>query len=447
MPEATLGLDHLLEALKDGAAGFRARTRLQPIGGSGDKVFPPTFGDEISVRVPEELPDGSVSYRDVRTKYAVEDRRLEGKTRLCVLLDSVASQANRFEEALQRAWDEGTLSFPMVRVDFTKETSDAPEEDLSTLGGDGYLTALEAPHRLSDALLRDSLLDGVRFRASDVGRALTEAAPHNATAIYRNCPTALVFGMWDSTGPKGGQGAKFQRALVSEIVGIGVAFGRKTASRIDPAGIELQAGPIFMAKDDQEEWTLDEKAAATKSKQPILFSRKGRADAGKPSTINHGNIAPSLDEIAGGVTLDYAEQITVLSLPALRRLRFPTALDGSPLEAGARTEAETAARAALASLALAAVALQRVEGFDLRSRCAFVPDGPLRFQLIDREGREEGSFELSPEGAAELVESAVAQAKKHGFAWSGEAIDLTPAPKLVELIRRSRRVAARGDDE
>jgi CRISPR-associated protein Csb1 len=447
MPEATLSFDHVLEALNRGAAGFRARTRLLPIGGSGDKVFPPTFGDEISMRIPEEQPDGSIAYRDLRTKYAVEDRRIEGQTRLCVLLDSVASQANRFEEALQRAWDESTLSFPMVRVDFTKETSDAPEEDLSTMGGDGYLTTLEAPHRLSDALLRDSLLDGVRFRASDVGRALTEAAPHNATAIYKHCPTALVFGMWDSTGPKGGQGAKFQRALVSEIVGVSVAFGRKSASRIDPAGIELQAGPIFMAKDDQEEWTLDAKAAATKNKQPIPFSRKGKADAGKPSTINHGNIAPSLDEIAGGVTVDYAEQITVLSLPALRRLRFPAALDGKLLESGARKEAETAARGALASLALAAVALQRVEGFDLRSRCAFVPDGPLRFQLVDRDGGEQGPFELSPENAAKLVESALARAKKHGFGWSGEAIDLTPAPKLVELIRRSRRVAARGDEE
>ena len=81
----------------------------------------------------------------------------------------------------------------------------------------------------TDALLRDSMLGELRFRASKDGREFTEAAPHNATAVYRLCPTALVFGMWDSTGPKGGQGAKFQRALVSEIVGVGVEFGRKTA--------------------------------------------------------------------------------------------------------------------------------------------------------------------------------------------------------------------------
>jgi CRISPR-associated protein Csb1 len=66
-----------LTVLKDavsGAAAFRCRRRLQPAGGEGDKVFPPTFAGAV---------------------YAVEQRRVPGReqTVTCVLLDSVQSQA------------------------------------------------------------------------------------------------------------------------------------------------------------------------------------------------------------------------------------------------------------------------------------------------------------------------------------------------------------------
>jgi CRISPR-associated protein Csb1 len=438
MPHDVLTYAVLARAVSGGSAAVRARTRLQPAGGPGDKVFPPTFGDTI--RVP--LPDG----RQQSTRYAVETRRIGGASVLCVLLDSVASQANRFEEALQRAWDEGTARFPLVRVDFTGEIHEDPALDLSTIGGDGFLTSLEAPHRLADALLRDSLRDGVRFRASAEGRSFTEASPYHATPIYRLSPNALVFGMWDSTGPKGGQGSKFQRALVSEIVGVGVEFGRKTASRIDPAGIELRAGPVFQAEDPEEEWTIAETAAARQKGKPIPFSRGGKDTAGKPSSVNHGNIKPSVDSEAGGVTLDYAEQIIVLSLPALRRLRFPKDVDGNPVPPETRRETENAARTSLAALALAAVALQREEGFDLRSRCAFVPEGPLELEIVGRDGERSGAHSLSPEDAATLLHAAAAAAEEVGMGWSAAPVDLTPAPKLVELIRKSRLVAAAAEE-
>jgi hypothetical protein len=120
----SLSHEVLKRALTGGAAAVRARTRLQPAGGPGDKVFPPTFGDSIRVK----LPDGS----EHTSKYAVEFRRIEGEKVLCVLLDSVASQANRFEEALQRAWDEDVIRFPLVRVDFTGATDEDPALDLDS---------------------------------------------------------------------------------------------------------------------------------------------------------------------------------------------------------------------------------------------------------------------------------------------------------------------------
>jgi len=291
------------------------------------------------------------------------------------------------------------------------------------------------------------MLGDLRFRASDPGRRFTEASPLHATAVYSLCPTALVFGMWDSTGPKGGQGAKFQRALVSEIVGVGVAFGRKTASRIDPAGIELSAGPVYQARDPDEEWTVHEEEAAKKGKNPVLFSRKKTDKAGKPSSINHGNVTPSIDSEAGGVTIDFADQITVLSLPALRRLRFPTHADGSPVASEARQGVEDGARRCLAALGLAALAYQRDEGYDLRSRCALVPEGPLALEVVGRDGGLEGPFSLSSQDARTLLAEAAEQAAAVGMDWSSDPLDLLPAPKLVELIRKSRMAAATGDDE
>lgn len=434
MSENSLTYETLQQAFVDGAAAIRARTQLSPAGGPADKIFPPTFGERVRVT----LPEGSVH----PTKYAVEERRVNGDSVLCVLLDSVASQANRMEEALQRAWDDGRLRFPLVRVDFTEATDDDPALDLSTLGGDGYLSALEAPHRLADALLRDSLLDDLRFRASGPGRAFTESNPLNATAVYSLCPTALVFGMWDSTGPKGGGGSKFQRALVSEIVGFGVNFGRKTASRIDPAGIELNAGPVYKSKDPDEEWTLDEREAAQEKKKPVPFSRRGAEKPGRPSSINHGNIMPTIESEAGGVTIDYAEQITVLSFPALRRLRFPKDVHGNRVGRDQAAQATGAAQIALAALGLAAVASQRDDGFDLRSRCALVPNGPLAFEILDREGQASSPYSLSSSEAAKMLEQAASVADRHEMGWNCDPLDLKPAPKLVELIRKSREVAA-----
>jgi CRISPR-associated protein Csb1 len=135
------------------------------------------------------------------------------------------------------------------------------------------------PHRVADALLRDSIDDtGTPFRQTAIGKACTDARPNHATSMYCYCPTALLFGVWDSTGPRGGLGAKFQRVLVSEIVGHDVATGVKTASRIDPVAIERKAGPVFESKANPAEWTSVESEAASEKGKPRLFSRKGAGD-------------------------------------------------------------------------------------------------------------------------------------------------------------------------
>ena len=410
MPRLTFQKLH--DAVAGGSVALRSRTTLQPAGGEGDKVFPSSYA-----------VDGRADH-----KYAVEERQVgEGEVSVTVLLDSVASQANRAELALLEGWERGELAFPVPYVDFTEH------EDVTDYE---KLTVLEAPHRLADAIFRDSLLDDTLFRLSDVGRAITDATPRNATDLFRYSPTSLLFGMWDSTGPKGGLGSKFQRAYVSEIVGFDASVGKKVGSRIDPLQIEKVAPEdrMYNSADPDEVWTHDpEKAERDKKGEPVPASRGAASgEAGQPSKINHGNIPPSIDAQAGGVTISKARQTTLISFAALRQLRFK----------GFERDAETAARTAIAALGVAAVAYQWETDFDLRSRCLLLPTHPPQLELLARDGSAGESVSVDRESASQILSKAASNAMESGIGWETGQIRLAPAPKLVELIRRSRHVSA-----
>ena len=398
---AELTIEQLTEAVAGGAVALRSTMEMQPADGPGGKVFPPTYaatGDH---------------------KYAVEERQVGDRVVTTVLLDSVASQANRAELALLDGWEAGELSFPVPFVDFRGEA------DLDDLG---RITVLEAPHRLADAIFRDSLLEGTLFRLSEMGRAITDARPGNATDLFRYAPTALLFGQWDSTGPKGGLGSKFQRAYVSEIVGLDAHIGRKVGSRIDPLQIERDAAVVYEHSDPQQRWTLDREEAVQEKGKPKPVGGDGR-----PSEINHGNIAPSIDSQAGGVTVSAARQTTVLSLAALRRLRF----------AGHSRDAEVAARTAVAALGVAAIAYGYEADHDLRSRCLLIPEHAPRLEMVGRGGDSPVLVGVDRESARRLLSEASARSARGGIGWEDGEIALKPAPKLIELLRRSRKVSAR----
>lgn len=403
-----LDLETLTATLAGAPTAFRCVTEYQPAGGPGDKVFPPTY-------------EGG--------KYATE-KRVDSKTGEiieCVLLDSVQSQANRAELALLDAMEgPGGPQLPLLRVAFT----DVPKPI--------SVTSLEAPHRVADAIFRDSLIqeDGqaVAFRASKRGQTLDQADIRNATGLFGLCPTGLLFGLWDSTGPRGGLGAKFQRALVSEIVGYGAVPGRKTASRIDPLQIMREAATVYATEGGG--WTLSESDARKEKSKPVKVGKDG-----KPSEINHGNVTPSIAD--GGFTLTHALQTTIISLPTLRRLRFPLT-DKAPEQQQA---ANIAARTTLAAIGLAAATLAREQGADLRSRCQLFPTGPFVWELLDRPGAEPTRFSLSGDEACALLKSAIQGAKQAGLPWEG-TIELRPSDDLIELVRRSQHLAAQttGDE-
>jgi CRISPR-associated protein Csb1 len=396
-----LTLDVLKQAVAGHAAAFRCVTDYQPAGGEGDKIFPPTY-------------EGG--------KYAVEKRHIEGREVDCVLVDSVQSQANRMELALLEARRAGRVSLPLITVRF----------DQAELLKKFSVSSLEAPHRIADAILRDSLLDGVIFRKSAKGQVLDNAEARNATGLFGLCPTAFVFGLWDSTGPRGGLGAKFQRAMVSEMVGYDAVQGKKTASRIDPLQMQRDAGVLFDRNEktaNSPDWTLDEKSARVEKNQPVKLGKDG-----KPSEANHGNVLPSWAD--GGFTVSKVRQTTVLSLAALRRLRFPLngAVDSDP-------KADQAARVVLAALGLAAATLNREEGADLRSRCQLFPVETFVWKLLDAPGEAPKEYALSGESAVALFKAAVQEAQALGLPWEGD-ITLTPHPDLVRLVRKSQELAA-----
>lgn len=416
-----LTLSQLTEAVAGGSVAIRAITKLEPAGGTADKVFPPTY----------------VKEKQSTTKYAFETRKVDGRDVETVLLDSVASQANRIEESLLEGWRRGELKFPVISVDFSSVEALADLEQI---------TSLQAPHRVADAILRDSVdANGTPFRQTPIGVACTDARPNHATAMYLHCPTALLFGVWDSTGPKGGLGAKFQRCVVSEIVGFDAVAGVKVASRIDPLAIEKKAGPVFEPKIGGGEWTSIESEAVVEKGKPKPFSRKGSGDKGTPATINHGNIPPSIDHDSGGVTMSHAVHTVVISLAGLRRLRFQRRADGSVIPAQERDGLEGAARTALAALALAGVVYQRRNGYDLRSRSLLVASEPLEFELIPSDGG--APTRVVVDDAAALLRAASEAAAAVGLGWESAPFTLSPTPKLVHLVVKSRELTAAGSGE
>lgn len=407
-----LTLKLLQKAVADRAAAFRSRRNLQPAGGPGTKVFPPTFaGATYSVEMRRQQDPETKGWTDTP----------------CVVLDTVQSQANRMEQALQEAIDGGRIVLPVVEVDFDAEAQKAAKTEL--LYPVGRITSLEAPHRLADAILRDSEHDGTPFRESAVGQPIAGASNQNATPLYELGPTTLVYGMWDSTGPRGGLGAKFERAIVSEIVGINCPEGFVTGDSNAPKARGIRRDPLNTSK----------QALVKKGKDGGWSNTDTAKGSSRPSEINHGNVPFDGDNV--GVTIDYAEQTTTLSLIALRRLRFPDT------KGGRTPERDAAAHAVLAALGLCGAALAADGGLDLRSRCLLWPETELTWELLARPGAEPEEFTLDAEAAVTLLKEAVAAAKKLGLTWRDEPVKLRPSAELVKLVARSQAFEAKNPTE
>lgn len=366
-----LALEQLQQKVTgDEFALARIITTYQPGGGPGSRVFPPTFPTS----------------RDDPSPYLLESRVRDGEQRRAVVLDQVASQANRVEEGLSHAWENGAVRLPMLRL-----THDGAASVV--------ITGLEAPHRAFDAYWRDSLLDGVKFDRTDLGKSIQASSMADATALLKYDPCTLTLGGWNSH--RKGRQAKFPRVYASEIVGWDPVEGSRKAGRMDPLNL------VGSRRGEGDEWDYS--------------SSSDKTAKGKLSEIGHGNIAPN--PAHGGVTITEATRFATLSITALNRIEFGSA----------STVAQASARVLLAALALVGDRLAfGGPGVWLRSGCELVVENES-LEWIGRGGIVE-SFALSRDGAARLYNDALDAALEAGVQLELDPVDLKPSPALSKAI-------------
>ncbi|MCX6975317.1 MAG: type I-U CRISPR-associated RAMP protein Csb1/Cas7u [Verrucomicrobia bacterium] len=377
------------------AAGLRLRIRLQPLYGPGEIVFPCTVAGG---------------------KYQISKRRILGYAESvpCVILDSVQSQANRMEAALLADIRDGKLKLPHLETDFAGIEGLVKEI--------GKITCFEAPHRIFDAILRDSIdEDGKHFPLTELGQKVINSNAKNATSIFQVSPASLLFGSWDSTGVSGGLGEKYTRCVVSEVVGINVEQTTRAGTRNDPLNIAKESFQLASKEIKDEVWdALAEKAAAKKKKLV------------KSSDINHGSViwpGESIGDLLGGVTADYIQQSATVSFAALRQLHFPVAgKDKSPF-----------AHAVLTAIALHAAALNTERGWHLRSRCDLIPDDGVSPEWEILDGSSTLKEALTADATRDVLNEAIAKAKEAGLLWNDEPIRLKPSPALQKLVVASQK--------
>ncbi|GAB3260487.1 type I-G CRISPR-associated RAMP protein Csb1/Cas7g [Kineosporia babensis] len=379
--------DELVEAAscRGPRALLRIRTTYQPAGGTGTKVYPPSFPDPV---------------RTNPNRYLVEPRFHAGSERSAVVLDQIPAQANRCEDALLQGQRAGAFQIPLLELRHDGES-------------ESVLTSLEFPHRYADAYLRDSELDGVSFDRSPLGRSVIGSSRDDASALYKHDPGSLVYGAWNSH--RKGRQAKFARTYASEILGWDPVPGVRAAGRMDPYNLTGAAKP----GKNGGPWTYG----------PVPTKAKGE----KLSEIGHGNIAPQ--DSHGGMTVSGAERIATISLAGLDRIGF------GPVSA----EAAVAARASLAAYALLAdrLAFGRPSVW-LRSGCELVTVTESIEWVL--RGDEVEPFDLRLDQALELFQRSVAEAGKLGLPMSTETVQLTPAANLAKAIDFALLKATDGQD-
>jgi CRISPR-associated protein Csb1 len=369
------------------AQALRSVVKLEPIDGKGGRIFPPTY------------PAGEGA-SDKKARHAIED--LPGGQRR-VLIDSIASQANRQEAALVAARAAKLIDFSDVYVDLSG-TEAALDQKL--------LSATEMPHRLSDAILRDSEIDGVSFGKSTLGKRILAATLADLSAILETSPTTVVYGCWFSQ-HKLPKPLKIQRSVTSEIWADDAVLGKAVGSRIDPLGIEKV--PLYEARDG--DWTASPDKAVQKGGKPKLHKSK------RPSEVNHGNIAPDIRDqgiTASAITLRWA-----LPLAAVRRLHFGGG------------ERDRAGQAYVVALGLLGRVLDHAAGYSLRSRCDLMGRGPLSIEVIDSDGVITSKV-VSKDDALKLLRQAEDGMSKADLKLHQKII-AKPSQKLIDLIAANRR--------
>ncbi|MBE2263414.1 MAG: type I-U CRISPR-associated protein Cas7 [Burkholderiaceae bacterium] len=378
-----MSLDGLYEALlsaADNASAITLRANLIPANAvPGDEKFfvlPPTYA-EIGHLASHVREDGTHEY---------------------ILIESPQSWANRLEELLDR---------PEVGV--------AP---IQVHAAGHTLSINQLPHRVFDALLRDSEQDGQAFRETSLGQSLTQARADNATALLQNAPGTLLFGAWDSFSGARMGAAKWPAALSGQIMGFDALQTKKAGIRMDPLNIAKDAVEGFKSESRAEGWTTEaDKAVKDGGGKPVPVA--------KASEIGHGHILAEL--ATKGAWVSRIELRSSLSLTRLRRYHFP--VDGKVSEA-----ADLAARTYLAALALWLMYTRMMAGLELRAgaeldatEASFMVRAPLQSDMM---------LPVNAGSVTQALAQAAEQARIAGFKFAGPAA-FNASERLKKLIETS----------
>lgn len=258
-------------------AAIRVRAKLQPVGGQGTFVQPPTYVD----------PRGGVLVAHHR-------RRISGADVHCTLIGSVACMANQFEKA-----------FEALRADGLPLSVAAVHADIS--GYPLHESTLTMPHRGADAIARSCLVGKIPYMQSEAGKSLL-CNTSDVRPLARWHQTMLILGGWFSARSHGG--VKIPRCLQSELVAINSTPCATVGGRFDstPASSSVK---IHRQTGDG-----------------LPFSMEGNGKGNKPSELPLGMIPSGIEE--RGVTADFYDLTATLSLAAIRSFRCGD-VDPTPL--------------------------------------------------------------------------------------------------------------------
>jgi len=309
----------------EGPVALHLKQKLLPVEGPGAVIFPPTYAD---------------------VGYSIDT--LSGGKLVCTI-DSVGSQANRMEPIFKAAAP-GEPDNPLANL--------VPQVDIA-YGNEKKISILDAGHRLGDAVIRSTALQG---EAQAAFREFLDTA--DATKLAKLAPTSLVFGVWDSRDTQ----AKLPRVVQSVIRAWDVSQLTRSA----------QYNPALDYSDLKVISEQDKEKAEKNAKDPL--AQRGFVHV--PATGALGGIVAH-GEIARDVTLN---------LIAVRRLKGENAV---------------ALRRYVLGLALLA-AIEPIDGF-LRAGCLLTPDhkAPSEWSAVQRDGKRE-MVEIDAAAALAFAQSAAA---------------------------------------
>ena len=390
----TIDTERLLSACSDSASddGIRIDTNLQSLSGPGGPVKPAVY-------------EGGKYQMDRR--WASDD---DTEPTRVIVIDNVPSQANRLEQALQRAREE--ISIPELIL------------DLSGIQGlpahlPRLLSSLEFPHRNADAYLRDAVLGDERFIRTKIGQAIFGATAQDCGPLMSWFPQSLLYGFWQSGLGKKRNNSKHARAWVSEIVGWQpAATGTKTLGlKGDPLNLTTKDHDVDVIVDENDPTQWDVGTQVGKG------FKKSRL-----SEIGHGQIPfMGANAPASAVSFRRVTQRATVSFAQLRRVS---------LGREAHRAADAAARALLVALGLHAHQLAFGHAFALRSGADLRPTSTTVTWL--GEAGDETCDLSTTEATRELLAAARTHAESAGVpldGWGQSPTMLQPGDALAKAIR------------